>query len=71
MTSLLSEVLEAHGGLERWRQFTTLSATIVTGGEFWSFKGLVQAARPRRVTVDLHRAADCASPFPLHLRMCM
>ena len=55
MISPLSEVLEAHGGLERWRQFTTLSATIVTGGEFWSFKGLVQDARPRRMTVDLHR----------------
>lgn len=55
MTSLLAEVLEAHGGLKRWRQFTTLSATIVTGGEFWSFKGLVQDARPRRMTVDLHR----------------
>lgn len=25
MISLLSEVLEAHGGLERWRQFTRLS----------------------------------------------
>ena len=54
MTSPLSEVLEAHGGLERWRQFTTLSA-IVTGGEFWSFKDLVQDARPRPMTVDLHR----------------
>lgn len=46
MTSLLSEVLEAHGGLERWQQFTTLSATIITGGEFWSFKGLVQDDHP-------------------------
>ena len=50
---LLSEVLEAHGGLERWRNFTTLSATIVTGGEFWGFKGLVQDADPRRMTIDL------------------
>src|SRR5687767_5275666 len=54
MTPLVAEVLEAHGGLERWRKFTTLSATIVTGGEFWSFKGVVQDARPRRMTVDLH-----------------
>ena len=42
MNPLLSEVLEAYGGLEGWRKFTTLSANIVTGGEFWGFKGLVQ-----------------------------
>ena len=63
MTSLLSEVLQAHGGLERWRQLTTLSATIVTGGEFWGFKGLVQDARPRRMTVDLHREWGSVDPF--------
>ena len=55
MNELLSEVLEAHGGLERWRKFTTMSATIVTGGELWGLKGLVQDAEPRRMTIDLHR----------------
>jgi hypothetical protein len=63
MISLLSEVLEAHGGLERWQWFTTLSATIVTGGEFWSFKGLVQDTRPRRMTVALHREWGSVYPF--------
>ena len=29
---LLAEVLEAHGGLERWRAFDGLSSTIVSGG---------------------------------------
>ena len=63
MNALLSEVLEAHGGLERWRKFTTLSATIVTGGELWGFKGLVQDADPRRMTIDLHREWGSVDPF--------
>ena len=46
MTSLLYEVLEAHGGLERWRQFTTLSATIVTGGDSGASKALSRMPVP-------------------------
>src|SRR5258706_7507798 len=63
MTPLLSEALEAHGGLTRWRRFTTLSATIVTGGAFWGFKGLVQDPDPRLMTVDLHREWGSVAPF--------
>ena len=63
MNPLLSEVLEAQGGLERWRQFNSLSATIVTGGELWGFKGLVQDAAPRRMTIDLHREWGSVDPF--------
>jgi hypothetical protein len=63
MNELLSEVLEAHGGLERWRKFSTLSATIVTGGELWGFKGLVQDAEPRRTIVDLRREWGSLDPF--------
>jgi hypothetical protein len=32
MTGLLDAVLEAHGGLDRWRRFSTIEATIVSGG---------------------------------------
>ncbi len=60
---LLSQVLEAHGGLECWQKFNTLSATVVTGGEFWGFKGLVQDADPRRITIDLHREWGSLEPF--------
>jgi hypothetical protein len=31
MTDLLNAVLDAHGGLDRWRQFGRVEATIVTG----------------------------------------
>jgi hypothetical protein len=30
---LLQKALEAHGGLDRWRCFATIQATIVTGGQ--------------------------------------
>jgi hypothetical protein len=44
MTSLLSEVLEAHGGLERWRQFTTLSPAANSGASKASSRMPVPAA---------------------------
>jgi hypothetical protein len=43
MTGLLDAVLGAHGGLDRWRQFdtieATIEATIVTGGKLWEIRG--------------------------------
>jgi len=63
MHSLLAEAFEAHGGLERWRGFSALSATIVTGGEFWAMKGLVQDSDPRCVTVELRREWGSLAPF--------
>ncbi|MEV0070505.1 hypothetical protein [Amycolatopsis sp. NPDC050768] len=61
--ALLDDVLDAHGGLDRWRQFTSLTATIVTGGEFWAMKGLVQDPNPRRMTVSLVREEGSLHPF--------
>ncbi|WP_326565473.1 hypothetical protein VSH64_26870 [Amycolatopsis rhabdoformis] len=61
--SLLDEVLDAHGGLARWRQFSEVTATIVTGGEFWGLKGLVQDPNPRRMTVSLVREEASLHPF--------
>ncbi|MFF7984403.1 hypothetical protein ACFZDK_35720 [Streptomyces sp. NPDC007901] len=63
MTSLLSEVLEAHGGLGRWRRFTTVTATLVSDGELFAAKGLPRDLRPRRMTVDLHEEHASVRPF--------
>jgi hypothetical protein len=60
---LLAEALDAHGGLARWRQFTSLSATVVTGGAFWGMKNIDQDADPRRVTVDLAHEHASLAPF--------
>jgi hypothetical protein len=32
MSDLLDDVIAAHGGLTQWKAFTTVRATIVTGG---------------------------------------
>src|SRR3954447_12111208 len=37
--ALLADVLEAHGGLERWRRLTTLTARLTVGGPFWTRRG--------------------------------
>ena len=54
VNELLASVVEAHGGLDRWRRFHRVGATIVTGGTFWGMKNLTQDQSPRRMTVSLH-----------------
>jgi hypothetical protein len=61
--TLLADVLRTHGGLDRWRVFSRLEATIVTGGGFWAMKGLVQDPSPRQMTVWLHEESSSLTPF--------
>jgi hypothetical protein len=63
MTELLANVLAAHGGLERWNAFDTMTVSIVTGGNLWGIKGLVQDSDPREMSVSLHREAASVRPF--------
>jgi hypothetical protein len=63
MTGLLDAVLDAHGGLDRWRRFSTIEATIVTGGKLWGIKGQPQDAVPRRMTVALQREWASVRPY--------
>lgn len=63
MTDFLQQVLDAHGGLERWNKFSSVTATIVTGGGLWAMKGLVQDPAPREMTVALHEEIASVSPF--------
>jgi hypothetical protein len=51
VTGLLDAVLRAHGGLERWRQFSAVQATVVTGGGLWAIKGQPQDPQPRQMSV--------------------
>ena len=39
MKDLFNTVIEAHGGLERWNQLTSVSAHLVQGGALWGIKG--------------------------------
>lgn len=63
MDELLSAVLDAHGGLDKWRRFTQVHATIVTGGGLWAIKGQPQDSLPRRMTVALDQEWASVRPF--------
>ena len=39
MNNLLDFVIKQHGGIDRWREASTVSATVHVYGGFWDFKG--------------------------------
>lgn len=53
MTSLVNEIIEAHGGLEVWRQYEQLSAQLTQGGALWHLKGQAGVLDNAKVTVGL------------------
>jgi hypothetical protein len=63
MNRLLSRILDAHGGMDRWREYEKVEATIVTGGGFYPLKGMIPDATPRRMTVRLHEQRSSVCPF--------
>src|SRR5262249_20273290 len=63
MNELLTKVFDAHGGLERWRNYNKVEATIVSGGGFFALKGVLQDANPRRMTVWLHEERSSVTPY--------
>jgi hypothetical protein len=60
---LLASVLDAHGGLDTWRGFTRVEATIVSGGLMFEMKGQPQDPTPRRMSVALQREWGSVHPF--------
>jgi len=63
MNELLAGILDAHGGMERWKKFEKVEATIVSGGGFFPLKGVLQDADPRRMTVWLHEERSSVFPY--------
>src|SRR5258707_967555 len=47
MNELLARILDAHGGMERWRGYEKVEATIISGGGFFALKGGLQDSTPR------------------------
>jgi hypothetical protein len=39
MSELLAEILDAHGGLDRWNEYQEIEATIVSGGASFHSRG--------------------------------
>ncbi|MFI6058331.1 hypothetical protein [Streptomyces sp. NPDC051286] len=63
MNPILGEALDAHGGMERWRRFDTVRATLVSGGDLFIIKGIPQDPTPREMTASLHREHASVAPF--------
>jgi hypothetical protein len=62
MNELLGQILDAHGGLERWKRYSKVEATIVSGGGLFPLKGILQDPNPRRMTVWLHEERSSRLP---------
>jgi len=63
MNDLAKAALEAHGGVERFKQFDTVSVDIVSGGGLWPLKGLIQDATPRKMIASLTEEYASVAPF--------
>ena len=54
MSDLLRRAVTAHGGIDRFNQFKTVSASVESGGALWELTGQ-PAVAGTHVTVDLHQ----------------
>lgn len=63
MNALLGKILESHGSFDRWKRYTEVKASIVSGGGLFALKGLRQDSDPRRMTVWLHEQRASVLPF--------
>ncbi|CDO08890.1 hypothetical protein C1S82_14820 [Mycolicibacterium cosmeticum] len=63
LAALLTDVLDAHGGLTRWQAYDHLDAELVSGGLLYDLKGQHTDQTPRRVRVRLGRIATSIEPF--------
>lgn len=63
MNTLATRIIDAHGGLDRWKTFTALSAHLVQGGALWPLKGKPGLLDDTTVTIDLRHEAASHAPF--------
>jgi hypothetical protein len=54
MSDLLTLAVEAHGGLQRWNQLTSVEGRFAIGGAIWGFKGVPGVLSDITVALDLH-----------------
>jgi hypothetical protein len=64
MGALLDEVLEAHGGLERWRAARTIQARVRAGGFLLRTRVPGNRFADYRLTVDVREPLAVMDPFP-------
>jgi hypothetical protein len=62
MNDLAKFAMDAHGGLDRWRQLKMVSARLLQGGVLWGLKGKDSILNDVHVTADLRK--EWASHWP-------
>ena len=62
MNELVKLAIATHGGLDKWNQYSSLSAHLIQGGALWGLKGKGAILNDVTVTVSLKR--QWASHFP-------
>ncbi|WP_431968648.1 hypothetical protein [Actinacidiphila sp. bgisy160] len=69
MNDLVSSVIQAHGGLARFHQFSSATLHLRVGGSLWRLKGQEGILSRSAVRLDLHRQHASHHPFTApHLR---
>ncbi len=63
MSDLVDVMFDAHGGLDRFRQFAFLNARLHQGGVLWGLKGQPTVLQEANVRVDLNREWVSHWPF--------
>ncbi len=63
MTDLLNMAVEAHGGLDRWNQFTHLRAELNVDGAIWHLKQVPGLLRDKVFRIDTRHEHVTISPF--------
>jgi hypothetical protein len=63
MNELARLAIDAHGGLDRWKHFTTLSVHGINGGVLWSAKGKAGVLDDVTIAVDIRSEKVSHWPF--------
>ena len=62
MEKILARLIDAHGGLKRWKKFQKVLATIRSGGILFNLVNIPEDPTPRQVTTWLHEEHSSVRP---------
>src|SRR5882757_8543160 len=63
MNDLLAFAIDAHGGLNRWREFSELEAHVTIDGAIWKLKQQPGLLIDKQLKIDLRKQRITITPF--------
>ncbi|MEY4575766.1 MAG: hypothetical protein RL701_469 [Pseudomonadota bacterium] len=63
MSSLLAQVIEAHGGMDRWQALRSIDARVTLSGGLYTQKGFPEGLTDVNVRIDPHQPDVSISPY--------